>query len=104
MSKLNRTLVTKVVLAFVLLSGLAGVAGSQLAPTLPLQTVLYYAACGAVAFVGLMVVALIIDLTFSQFILRNGGTDAQWFWFPGEPPGLQQLRGQTAAKAAKSKV
>lgn len=29
-----------------------------------------------------------------QFILRNAGTDPQWFWFSGEPRGLVALREQ----------
>jgi hypothetical protein len=40
----------------------------------------------------LIILGAICSLQFSQFILRMGGTDAQWFWFPSEPRGLVGLR------------
>jgi len=39
-------------------------------------------------------VAAIAWLALGQFILRKGGTDVQWLWFPGDPPGLEDLRRQ----------
>jgi hypothetical protein len=83
-------LVGKVCLAILLLAGLFSVAGASIAPKIPLTTVLVFAG-------GLMLalgVLAIVSLTFSQFILRMGGTDAQWFWFSSEPKGLVQLREQ----------
>ena len=100
MFKFNAIVVSKVILAILLLSGLAGVAGSQLAPDTPLEIVLLNCAVGAAVFLVLLVLALIASLTLNQFILRNGGTDTQWFWFPSEPKGLQQLRAD--AKKLKS--
>ena len=85
---------SKVALATVLLSCLAGIAGSQLAPHVPLYLVLLYSAGGAVVVFFTLVLASIATLTVSQFILRNGGTDVQWFWFQAEPQGLVQLRAQ----------
>jgi hypothetical protein len=88
----------KVVLATVLLAALAGVAGSQIAPQVPLVEVLLYSALGAAALLGVLVVATIVKLALGQFILRKGGTDVQWFWFSGEPPGLEAMRKQDAAR------
>ncbi|RYG38769.1 MAG: hypothetical protein EON93_01385 [Burkholderiales bacterium] len=84
----------KLLVALVALTALAGVAGAQLAPTVPVSTVLLYSAVGAVALFAVVVIWAVIGLTFRQFILRNGGTDTQWFWFSGEPKGLEQLRGK----------
>ena len=28
----------------------------------------------------------------NQWILRKGGTDTQWLWFPADPPGMQGER------------
>jgi|JI8StandDraft_1071087.scaffolds.fasta_scaffold50634_2 hypothetical protein len=84
----------KVVLATVLLAALAGVAGSQIVPGWSLVRVLLSSALGAAALLGVLVVATIAKLVLGQFILRKGGTDVQWFWFSGEPLGLEHLRGQ----------
>lgn len=87
-------LIEKILLAFLLLSTLAGVAGSQLAPKVPLLTVLAYSALSVLMIGALILAAVIVSATVSQWVMRNGGTDTQWFWFSGEPPGLQQLRAQ----------
>jgi hypothetical protein len=92
LSMLSKKIATKVLLATVLLSMLAGVAGSQLAPKVPLHWVLLYSALGAVVFFAFLILATIATLTLIQFLLRKGGTDPQWFWFSAEPPGLVQLR------------
>ena len=99
LSKPQKQAAAKTLLAIALLSVLAGVAGSQLAPNVPLQTVLLYCFLGAGALVAALVCLAIVSLTFNQFILRHGGTDADWFWFKGEPPGLQKLREQLKAKS-----
>jgi IS30 family transposase len=97
-SRFDPRFAAKVVLATVLLAALAGVAGSQIAPQVPLVEVLLYSALGAAALLGVLVVATIAKLALGQFILRKGGTDVQWFWFSGEPPGLEALRKQDAAR------
>lgn len=94
LSKTHLHLAVKALFAVVMLTALAGVAGSQIAPHVPLQTVLLYCAVGVAVFFVALVVVAILSLTFNQFILRHGGTDADWFWFKGEPPGLQKLREQ----------
>ena len=94
LSKSHLQIALKALLAIVLLSGLAGVAGSQLVPDVPLLTVLLNCAIGAAILMAVLVFAAVVSLTFNQFILRHGGTDAAWFWFKGEPPGLERLREQ----------
>ena len=84
----------KVVLATVLLAALAGVAGSQIVPGWSLVRVLLSSALGAAVLVAALIVAAIAWLVLGQFILRKGGTDVQWLWFPGDPPGLEDLRRQ----------
>lgn len=85
--------------ATVLLALLAGVAGADLAPKLPLYRVLLYSALAALALFLAVVVAAVVLSTLYQFVLRKGGTDPQWFWFSAEPPGLVQLREQAKKEA-----
>ena len=89
----------KVIMAVAALTTLAGVAGSQLVPNLPLGKVLLFCAVGAVLLLGVLVLAAVATATFGQFILRKGGTDTQWFWFESEPRGLLKIREQIAAEA-----
>jgi hypothetical protein len=89
----------KALAATVLLALLAGVAGADLAPKLPLYLVLLYSALGATALFLAVLVAAVLLSTLYQFVLRKGGTDPQWFWFSAEPPGLVQLRKQARAEA-----
>ena len=84
----------KVILAVLLLSALAGVAGSQLAPQVPLPMLLLYCLAGVAGLFGLLVVAVVVQGSWGQAVLRNGGTDPQWLWFRAEPPGLAELRAQ----------
>ncbi|MEQ1537269.1 MAG: hypothetical protein ABL923_15440 [Burkholderiaceae bacterium] len=98
LSKTHLHLVVKALFAIVMLAGLAGVAGSQIAPHVPLQTVLLYCAIGAAVSFAALVIAAVVTLTFNQFILRHGGTDPTWFWFKSDPPGLERQREQLKAK------
>lgn len=98
LSKTHVHLAVKALIAIVMLPGLAGIAGSQLAPEVPLLTILLNSAVwAAVMFVALIFVA-VLSLTFNQFIIRHGGTDAAWFWFKSEPPGLERQREQLKAQ------
>lgn len=89
-------LVAKVLLALLLLGTLAVVAGGQIAPGASLLRIVLFAA----GLLAAAVVVTVVFLTFDQFILRHGGTDAQWFWFNSEPRGLEQLRAEHAAQQA----
>ena len=97
LSKIRKHVLYKAVLATVLLAILAAVAGSQLAPEIPMPRVLLLSLIGTALLFCLLVVATIVTLTVAQFILRKGGTDPQWFWFASEPPGLVRLRAQGRA-------
>ena len=99
--RLNPRLINKILFAMLLLAALAVVAGSQLAPKVPLPMVLLYSAIGVLALCAMLVVALIVFATVAQWVLRKGGTDPQWFWFSGEPPGLQKLRAEARAQVHK---
>ena len=101
---LNPRLINKILLAMLLLAALAGVAGAQLAPKLPLLTVLLYSALGVLAIGAVLLVATLVTLTVYQWVLRNGGTDPQWFWFSAEPPGLEKLRAEARAQTHKDGV
>lgn len=98
LSKTHLHLAVKALLAIVMLAALAGVAGSQIAPQIPLQTVLLYCAAGAALLFATLIFVAILMLTFNQFILRHGGTDPTWFWFKAEPPGLERQREQLKAQ------
>ena len=91
----------KVALAVVSLAAVAAVVGSQLAPDVPVGTVLLWSALGAIALFSVVTTAAVALLSFQQFILRKGGTDAQWFWFSGEPRGLAQQRDHRAHLRSK---
>ena len=83
----------KVAVAIVAVVTLVGIPASRLAPGTTLAALAFYIAC---AF-GALVVLTVGSLQLAQFILRKGGTDPQWFWFDGEPPGLVQLREESKA-------
>ena len=89
----------KLMLAALLLAAMAGFLGKQMAPGASLGA-LFIVAIGLVA---VLVLGTLGWLTFSQFILRQGGTDAQWFWFSSEPEGLVKLRSEAAAQKLEQK-
>lgn len=82
----------KLLVAAIAIVALIAIPARQLAPTLPLLDLLLYSAAGVAGLLALVVLGAVCSLQFSQFILRAGGTDAQWFWFPSEPKGLAALR------------
>jgi len=85
-------------LALVALAVLAVVAGSQIAPGVPVGTLLLYCALGGAALLALMLLAAVTLQMVGQWVLRHGGTDTQWLWFRADPPGLQaERRGQARA-------
>jgi hypothetical protein len=88
----------KVVIACVAVTALVSVPVRRVAPGLSLFELAVALACGFVALVVLAVAAL----SLAQFVLRAGGTDPQWFWFGGEPPGLRSLREQAKVESRES--
>ena len=83
----------KVVVACAAVVALVAIPAKELAPSITLTALVLYIAS---AF-GALVVLSVCSLQLAQFILRKGGTDPQWFWFSGEPPGLAQLRQERKA-------
>jgi hypothetical protein len=84
------------VVAALALVALVAVPARQLVPSVTFSELLLYCAAGVAGVMALIIIGAICSLQFSQFILRAGGTDAQWFWFPSEPKGLVALREQRA--------
>ncbi len=82
----------KAAVAVAMLGGLVFVTGSQLAPRLSPWLLMAYVLAAAIAMFVVLVVVVSVVLTFRQFILRKGGTDVDWLWFPSEPKGLVRLR------------
>jgi hypothetical protein len=61
-------------------------------PALGLGTVALYVLASWGILAGLMLVLVVntaVSSWVNQWILRKGGTDTQWLWFPADPPGLQ---------------
>jgi hypothetical protein len=87
-------LLGKLVVAAMAIVAIVAIAARQLVPSLPLFDLLLYCAVGVAVLLTLVVLGAICSLQFSQFILRAGGTDAQWFWFSSEPKGLVAMRAQ----------
>jgi len=85
-------LLGKLLIAAIAISGLVALAARQLVPSVTFGQLVLYCAVGVVGVMALIILGVICSLQFSQFILRAGGTDAQWFWFPSEPKGLVSLR------------
>ena len=100
MPKPNWLLIVKSGITAVALAALAGVAGSSLAPGVPLSKVLLYSALGALACVAVLVALAVVSVSWARFSIRNGGTDPQWLWFAAEPPGMANVREELAARAS----
>ncbi|MFC5500229.1 hypothetical protein ACFPOE_21985, partial [Caenimonas terrae] len=84
----------KLLVAAMALVALVALPARQLAPSVTLAELLAYCAIGVACVMALIILGAICSLQFSQFILRAGGTDAQWYWFASEPKGLAALREQ----------
>lgn len=92
----------RLLVAAVAFVALVAVPARQLLPSVTLGELLLYSAAGVAGVMALIILGAICSLQFSQFILRTGGTDAQWFWFPSEPKGLAALRErQSEGKGAR---
>lgn len=82
----------KLMVCGVVLTGAIGFMVHLLWPALDLLTTGLYvlAGWGIMAGLGLvLVVNTAISSWINQWILRKGGTDTQWLWFPADPPGMQ---------------
>ena len=90
----------KMLIAAVPLVALVALPARQLAPSVKLGPLLACCAVGVVGVMALIILGALFSLQFSQWILRMGGTDAQWFGFPSEPKGLVGLREQQREEKA----
>ena len=82
----------KLLLAAIALVALVALPARLLVPSVSLNFLLLYVAATVAGVFALLILGAICSLQFSQFILRMGGTDPQWFWFASEPRGLAALR------------
>ena len=82
----------KLLVCGVVLTGAIGFIVHLLWPALDLLTTGLYVLAGWIIVAGLVLVLVVntaISGWINQWILRKGGTDTQWLWFPADPPGLQ---------------
>lgn len=86
----------KLVVAVVLITVLVALPAHEIYPSISVPQLLVFCLGGMIFIFALMVGGSICSLQFSQFILRIGGTDTQWFWFASEPRGLVQQREELA--------
>jgi hypothetical protein len=82
----------KLLVCGVVLTGAIGFMVHLLWPALGLVTTSLYVVAGWGILAGLML-ALVVNTAIrswiNQWILRKGGTDTQWLWFPADPPCMQ---------------
>ena len=90
--KVNRVILGKLLIAAVAFVALVAPLVKALAPGTAWGYLVFYSLAGLAGLLALLVAVSVCSLQFSQFILRKGGTDTQWFWFSGEPRGLAALR------------
>ena len=88
-------LIGKLGFCALLASAAIGFMVSLLWPQLNLWTTALYVLAGWGILAGLFA-ALVVNAAISSWvnawILRKGGTDTQWLWFPADPPGVQRER------------
>jgi hypothetical protein len=85
----------KLLVCGVVLTGAIGFMVHLLWPALGLVITGLYVLVGWGILAGLMLVLVVntaISSWINQWILRKGGTDTQWLWFPDEPKGLAQQK------------
>ena len=88
----KKVLIVKSLIAGVAIAALFAVAGANLYPSIPTVWILAFVGCGVLIVLALASLAIVVGQKWNVFGLNHGGTDPQWMWFGGEPPGLQQER------------
>lgn len=78
----------KVLLAAVLIGVVFGIAGRNLAPSMPLATWLVWCSAVVGAFLVVSVLWAAANLYVRQWVVRHGGRGPQvfWFYYPREDP------------------
>ena len=82
----------KLLVCGVVVSAAIGFMVHLLWPQLGLWTMALYVLAGWGMLGGLFLVLVAntaISSWVNQWILRKGGTDTQWLWYPADPPGMQ---------------
>lgn len=82
----------KLLICGLVVSAGIGFMAQLLWPGLGPGTLALYVLAGWGVLAGLMLLLVAntaISSWINQWILRKGGTDTQWLWFPADPPGLQ---------------
>lgn len=83
----------KLLVCGVVLTGAIAFMVHLLWPALGLMSLALYVLVAWAILAGLMLVLVAntaISSWVNQWILRKGGTDTQWLWFPADPPGLKR--------------
>jgi hypothetical protein len=83
----------KLLVCCVVISAAIGFMVHLLWPALGLGTMALYVLAGWAILAGLLLLLVAntaISSCVNQWILRKGGTDTQWLWFPADPPGLKR--------------
>lgn len=88
-------LISKLLICGVVITLAIGFMALLLWPALDLRALALYVSAGWGILAGLMLMLVAntaVSSWINQWILRKGGTDTQWLWFPADPPGLQKNR------------
>ncbi len=88
-------LIFKLLICGVVVTVAIGFMAQLLWPALSLAALALYVLAGWGILAGLMLMLVAntaVSSWINQWILRKGGTDTQWLWFPADPPGLQKDR------------
>lgn len=94
MQRIDGPTLARVVIAVALLAVLAAFAGRAIVPTMSVASVVAAAFGGAMRVIVAVLAVALVAIVVRRFVLRHGGTDAQWSWFGGEPAGLVRLRAE----------
>jgi hypothetical protein len=82
----------KTIIAIVLISILICVASLDMAPDVPLASILIVCAIAVAIFIVALVLVIIGGASFNQSTMRRGGIDTSWLWFNNDPPGFEKLK------------
>lgn len=96
----NKAALKKIALAVICL----GLLASFIMYKMEIEMTLKFVLLGLAACVGVVLVIVsmaAIGQGFNQFMLRNGATDPQWFYFNSEPKGLAAMREQMRSNQGK---
>jgi hypothetical protein len=82
----------KILLSIIMLSGLMAIAANDLAPSVPIFSILITLAALAGVLLVVLGVVIIMAGTLNQSVIRRGGMDTSWLWFNSDPPGFEKIK------------